>query len=102
MFVDILKTILRIIIKVTCCIGDEKFQEDSSWGLGFNHLYAITQLPRVLTEKVPVTTWQLITELSSRQQKKKVIAANKIGDMKISPASEMVEAFTGKNQNFRG
>ena len=52
------------------------------------------QLPRVLTENFPVTTLQLITELSSRQHtEKKVIADNKIGDMKISSASEIAEAF---------
>ena len=52
---------------------------------------------RIHGEKVPVTTWQLITELSSRQHKKKVIADDKIGDMKISSASEIAEAFTCKN-----
>ena len=38
-------------------------------------------------------TWQLINELSSRQHMKKVIADIEIGDLKISSAFEMAEAF---------
>ena len=45
------------------------------------------------SRKDPLKTWQLINELSSRQHVKKVIADIEIGDMKISPASEMAEAF---------
>ena len=38
-------------------------------------------------------TWQLINELSSRQHMEKVIADIEIGDLKITSASEMAEAF---------
>ena len=48
----------------------------------------IIQLKRKDSRK----TW-LINELSSRQHMKKVIADIEIGDMKISSASEMAEAF---------
>jgi len=45
------------------------------------------------SRKDPCETWQLIDELSSRQHMKKGIADIEIGDMKISSASEMAEAF---------
>ena len=45
------------------------------------------------SRKNPRKTWQLINELSSRQHMKKVIADIEIGDLKISSASEMAEAF---------
>ena len=44
-------------------------------------------------KKDPRKTWQLVNELSSRQHMKKVIADIEIGDIKISSASEMAEAF---------
>ena len=45
------------------------------------------------SRKNPRKTWQLINELSSRQHMKKVIADIEIGDLKVSSASEMAEAF---------
>jgi len=45
------------------------------------------------SRKDPHKMWQLINELSSRQHMKKDIADIEIGDMKISSASEMAEAF---------
>ena len=45
------------------------------------------------SRKDPRKTWQLVNELSSRQHMKKVVADIEIGDMKISFASEMSEAF---------
>jgi len=45
------------------------------------------------SKKDPRKTLQLINELSSRQHMKKGIADIEIGDMKISSASEMAEAF---------
>ena len=50
----------------------------------FLNTRTITHLPRVLTEKIPIIIWQLITELSSRQHEKKFIATDKIEDMKIT------------------
>ena len=44
-------------------------------------------------KKDPRKTWQLVNELSSRQHMKKVLADIEIGDIKISSASEMAEAF---------
>ena len=44
-------------------------------------------------KKDPRKTWQLVNELSSRQHMKKVIADIEIGDIKITSASEMAEAF---------
>ena len=44
-------------------------------------------------KKDPRKTWQSVNELSSRQHMKKVIADIEIGDIKISSASEMAEAF---------
>ena len=43
--------------------------------------------------KDPRKTWPLINEVSSRQYMKKVIADIEIGDLKISSAFEMAEAF---------
>ena len=45
------------------------------------------------SRKDPRKTWHLINELSSRQHMKKVIADIEIGDLKISSAFEMAEAF---------
>ena len=45
------------------------------------------------SRKNPRKTWQLINELSSPQHMKNVIADIEIGDLKISFASEMAEAF---------
>ena len=45
------------------------------------------------SRKNPRKTWQLNNELSSRQHMKKVIADIEIGDLKVSSASEMAEAF---------
>ena len=44
-------------------------------------------------KKDPRKTWQLVNELSSHQHMKKVIADIEIGDINISSASEMAEAF---------
>ena len=44
-------------------------------------------------KKDPRKTWQLVNELSPRQHMKKVIADIEIGNIKISSASEMAEAF---------
>ena len=44
-------------------------------------------------KKDPRKTWQLVNELSSRQHMKKGIADIEIGDIKITSASEMAEAF---------